>query len=109
LRNLWKLAHYIDPLRLRMEFLNNTRNTDQYANDPLAPATYSPAYLFAITMIASPLGWFEVSNLPARYFEEASSINFRRSLRYGLASLKTVLRYYLHKWRVWRCPLFVPQ
>jgi glycosyltransferase involved in cell wall biosynthesis len=47
--------------------------------------------------------------VPARYFEEASSINFSRSLRYGLESLKTVLRFYLHKWRIWRCPLFVPQ
>ena len=37
LRNLWQLAHYVDPLRLRMEFLNNTRNADKYAGDPLAP------------------------------------------------------------------------
>lgn len=74
LRNLWKLAHYIDPLRMRIEFLNHTRHTDLYANDLLAPATYSPAYLFAITMFASPLGWFEVSNLPPRYFEEVAPL-----------------------------------
>jgi glycosyltransferase involved in cell wall biosynthesis len=47
--------------------------------------------------------------VPARYFAEASSINFRRSTRYGLASLKTLLRYRLHHWKVWPCPLFVPQ
>jgi glycosyltransferase involved in cell wall biosynthesis len=32
---------------------------------------------------------------PARYFPEASSINFRRSSRYGLGVIKTTLRYSL--------------
>lgn len=45
--------------------------------------------------------------VPARYFEEASSINFQRSVRYGLESLKSVLQYCLHRCKVWRCPLFV--
>jgi alpha-galactosidase len=70
LRNLWKLAQYVDPRRLRMEFLNNARNQERYPNDPLAPARYSPAYLFATTMFANPLGWFEMSNLPPAYFAE---------------------------------------
>lgn len=67
LRNLWKLAHYVDPLRLRMEFLNNTRNADKYGDHPLAPHQYSPDTLFATVMFSSPLGWFEVSNLPEDY------------------------------------------
>jgi glycosyltransferase involved in cell wall biosynthesis len=46
---------------------------------------------------------------PARYFEEASSINFQRSVRYGLESLKSILRYQLHRARIWRCPLFEPR
>jgi glycosyltransferase involved in cell wall biosynthesis len=46
---------------------------------------------------------------PARYFEEASSINFFRSVRYGLASLKSILRYYLHRAHLWKCPLFEPK
>lgn len=74
LRNLWKLAGYVDPLRLRMEFLNTARNADLYAGDPLAPAGYSPAYLFATTMVANPLGWFEVSNLPRSYFDEVAPL-----------------------------------
>ena len=74
LRNLWKLARYVDPLRLRMEFLNHTRNTDLYGDDPLAPAAYPPATLFAITMFANPLGWFEVSNLPATYQAEVAAL-----------------------------------
>jgi alpha-galactosidase len=69
LRNLWKLSRYIDPLRLRMEFLNNRRNADLYLEDPLAPSRYRPEYLFATVMFSNPLGWFEVSNLPREYFE----------------------------------------
>lgn len=70
LRNLWKLGQYVDPLRLRMELLNNSRNTQLYAGDSLQPSAYSPAYLFATTMFANPLGWFETSNLPANYFTD---------------------------------------
>ncbi|WP_338685231.1 alpha-galactosidase [Haloferula helveola] len=69
LRNLWTLASHVDPVRLRMEFLNTSRNTDKYKADPLAPANYSPDTLFAQVMFSSPLGWFEVSNLPESYFE----------------------------------------
>lgn len=74
LRNFWRLAHYIDPLRLRMEWLNHERCREKYADDPLAPARYRPAYLFATTMFANPLGWFEVANLPAGYFTDAAPL-----------------------------------
>ncbi|MFK7852144.1 MAG: alpha-galactosidase [Akkermansiaceae bacterium] len=69
LRNLWTLGTYVDPVRLRMEFLNQLRNTEKYGDDPLAPAAYPPDTLFASVMFSSPLGWFEVSNLPEKYFE----------------------------------------
>lgn len=69
LRNLWTLGEYVDPVRLRMEFLNQTRHADKYKDDPLAPANYPPDTLFASVMFASPLGWFEVSNLPDEYFK----------------------------------------
>lgn len=69
LRNLWQLAGCVDPLRLRMEFLNNQRNTESYGDDPLAPARYSPDALFATVMFSNPLGWFEVSQLPDSYFK----------------------------------------
>ena len=70
LRNLWTLSQVVDPLRLRIEVLNNARNTDKYKGDPLAPVLYRPDTLFAIAMTASPLGWFEVSNLPTDYAEQ---------------------------------------
>jgi len=39
---------------------------------------------------------------PAKYFPEASSINFRRSLTYGLGVLKTSIEFRLAKWRLYR-------
>jgi hypothetical protein len=39
---------------------------------------------------------------PARYLPEASSINFRRSVRYGLGCLATALRFRLARWGVVR-------
>jgi glycosyltransferase involved in cell wall biosynthesis len=47
--------------------------------------------------------------VPARYFAEASSINFRRSLRYGLHSLLVIAQYYLHAAGVRRSRLFEPR
>ncbi|HEV7300889.1 MAG TPA: alpha-galactosidase [Tepidisphaeraceae bacterium] len=74
LRNLWQLAQHVDPARLRMEFLNNARHAANYTGDPLAPACYAPDYLFATVMFASPLGWFEMSNLPESYFEKVAPL-----------------------------------
>jgi alpha-galactosidase len=74
LRNLWQLAQHIDPLRLRMEFLNNTRHADKYPADPLAPAAYRPDYLFATVMFSSPLGWFETSNLSPEFVEQVAPL-----------------------------------
>jgi len=40
--------------------------------------------------------------VPTRYFEEASSVNFRRSVVYGLSTLRVVARYLLHQARIRR-------
>jgi glycosyltransferase involved in cell wall biosynthesis len=45
---------------------------------------------------------------PAKYFEEASSINFRRSLKYGLGCLWTALQFRLTRMRIWQSKLFQP-
>jgi glycosyltransferase involved in cell wall biosynthesis len=45
--------------------------------------------------------------VPVRYFDEASSINFRRSLKYGLCTLGVVGRYWLDRLGLRRSPLFV--
>ncbi len=45
---------------------------------------------------------------PTRYFEEASSINFRRSVRYGFGVLWTALRFRLQRWHLARFRIFDP-
>ena len=42
--------------------------------------------------------------VPTRYFEEASSVGFRRSVVYGLSTLRVVARYLLHRLRLRRSP-----
>lgn len=74
LRAAWQLSHWVDPLRLRLEWLNNARHGDKYLNDPLAPREWQPDALFATVMFCSPLGWFEVQNLPPEYFESAAPL-----------------------------------
>jgi glycosyltransferase involved in cell wall biosynthesis len=44
--------------------------------------------------------------VPVRYFAEASSINFRRSTVYGIRTLCTMARFWLHRLRLWRSGLF---
>lgn len=42
---------------------------------------------------------FEIAEVtcPTKYFKEASSINFKRSVTYGLGVLRTSVEYFLHK------------
>jgi glycosyltransferase involved in cell wall biosynthesis len=46
-----------------------------------------------------PIGEIAV---PTRYFEEASSVGFKRSVIYGLSTLRVVARYVLHRTRLRR-------
>lgn len=43
---------------------------------------------------------------PANYFPEASSINFSRSIKYGLGVLATSVKYRLNKWRLLKSQIF---
>jgi hypothetical protein len=43
---------------------------------------------------------------PTKYFEDASSINFRRSCVYGLGVLKTAVEFRLGKWGIGRSRIF---
>jgi glycosyltransferase involved in cell wall biosynthesis len=45
---------------------------------------------------------------PTRYFPEASSINFHRSMKYGLGVIMTTLKFTLEKWRLGRFRIFSP-
>jgi glycosyltransferase involved in cell wall biosynthesis len=43
---------------------------------------------------------------PTKYFEEASSINFRRSVTYGLGVLATTLQFGMQKWGIGRFRIY---
>lgn len=46
---------------------------------------------------------------PTKYFPEASSINFRRSMVYGLGVLGTALKFRLQRMGIFQFPIFSPQ
>jgi glycosyltransferase involved in cell wall biosynthesis len=69
----------------------------------------SDDFVFDNQMLAQII-WFgyrigEVS-CPTKYFEEASSINFRRSVIYGFGVLKTAFQFRFCKWGFSSCSIF---
>jgi len=70
-------------------------NSDDFVfdNEMLAQAVY---FGFRIGEISCP----------AKYFEEASSINFNRSVKYGFGVLGTTMKYVLQKWGIVHFDLF---
>ncbi len=94
-----KLAEYHTGYRaFSREVLENLpleRNSDDFVfdNEMLAQA------IFADFRIG------EVS-CPTKYFEEASSINLKRSIKYGLGVLRVSLTFRLHKWGIIKSKIF---
>ena len=71
----------------------------------------SDDFVFDNQMIAQAVMFgFRIGEIscPTKYFEEASSINFGRSVTYGLGVLGTTLSFVLHKWGWRRIPRFLP-
>ncbi|MEY3574550.1 MAG: hypothetical protein RLZZ617_1148 [Bacteroidota bacterium] len=69
----------------------------------------SDDFVFDNEMLAQVCYWgYEVGEVscPTRYFDEASSINFRRSMVYGWGVLRVALMYRLQKWGLLRSPIF---
>jgi glycosyltransferase involved in cell wall biosynthesis len=57
-----------------------------------------------IQIIAAGFSVGEIS-CPTKYFKDASSINFIKSVKYGFGCLWASLRYLLHRWKIWRYPI----
>jgi len=71
----------------------------------------SDDFVFDNQMLAQAVAFgFRIGEVscPTRYFPEASSINFRRSVVYGFGVLATAVRFRLHRWGVRRDRLFDP-
>ena len=74
--------------------LQNNSNDFVFDNQMLAQSAY---FGFRIGEISCP----------TKYFTEASSINFKRSVIYGLGVLKTSMQYRLQRMGLTTSPLFV--
>ena len=83
--------------RTVLEALPLEQNSDDFVfdNEMLVQAVY---FGFRIGEISCP----------TKYFEDASSINFSRSVTYGLGVLSTTLKYCLQKSGIRKYPLFCP-
>ncbi len=69
----------------------------------------SDDFVFDTEVIAQTVAFgFRVGEIPVptRYFAEASSVNFRRSVAYGLGTLAVMARYLLDRWGIRRSPQF---
>ena len=65
----------------------------------------SDDFVFDNQMIAQAVMFgFRIGKIscPTKYFEDASSINFKRSVKYGLGVLATTAGYVAHKWGIVR-------
>ena len=78
-----------------LEKINYHANSDDFVfdNQMLAQIIYAGFDIGEITC-------------PTKYFPEASSINFRRSCRYGFGVLRTSLQFRLQKWHLGRFDIF---
>jgi glycosyltransferase involved in cell wall biosynthesis len=69
----------------------------------------SDDFVFDNQMLAQAISFgFNMGEIscPTRYFKEASSINFRRSVAYGLGVLRTASALWLHRVGIHQSPLF---
>ena len=81
--------------RTVLESINYRANSDDFVfdNQMLSQIFYAGYEIAEITC-------------PTKYFPESSSINFRRSLRYGLGVLQTSCRYFLQKHKLARFRIY---
>jgi hypothetical protein len=72
----------------------------------------SDDFVFDNEMLVQALSFgFRVGEIscPSAYFDEASSINFWRSLRYGFGVVSTALKYKLHRMGLAQFPFLSPE
>jgi glycosyltransferase involved in cell wall biosynthesis len=94
-----KLSEYHSGFRaydkIVLEKINYNSNSDDFVfdNQFLAQIFYKGFEIAEITC-------------PTKYFEEASSINFKRSLQYGIGVVKTSFQYFLTKNNIYKFSIF---
>ena len=94
-----KLAEYHTGYRayskevLKQIPFNNNSDDFVFDNQVLAQITYAEYEIGEVTC-------------PTKYFEEASSINFSRSMKYGIGCMIISVKYRLQKWKLGKFKLF---
>lgn len=60
-------------------------------------------------LISASFSEFRIGEIavPVRYFPEASSINFKRSVKYGLETLMGLVKYLLAVFYIYKSPIFI--
>lgn len=78
-----------------LESLPLEENSDDFVfdNEMLGQITYAGFTIGEVTC-------------PTKYFKDASSINFSRSVKYGMGVLRVSMTYRLNKWRLMRSRIF---
>lgn len=69
----------------------------------------SDDFVFDNQMIAQAVVFgFRIGEIscPTKYFQEASSLNFKRSVKYGFGVLSTTVSFVAHKWGIIHMPRF---
>jgi len=94
-----KLSEYHTGYRAFTRKVLETISLDNNSND----------FVFDNQMLSQILyAGFRVGEItcPAKYFPEASSINFIRSIKYGLGCLNTAMKFRLNKWGIGHFKIF---
>jgi hypothetical protein len=78
-----------------LQTINFNENSDDFVfdNEMLSQIIYAGFDIAEVTC-------------PTKYFEEASSINFRRSMKYGMGVLRVSLNHRLQKWGMRRLNMY---
>lgn len=94
------------------EYHTGYRAFSRQVLEALPLAENSDDFVFDNQILAQAVAFgFRIGEVscPTKYFPEASSINFRRSVVYGLGVLATAATFRLDRWKIKRSPLFSPQ
>ena len=93
------------------EYHTGFRAFDRRVLEALPLLENSDDFVFDNEMLAQTVMFgFRIGEVscPTKYFKEASSISFRRSVRYGLGVLATTLKFFAHRLGIVKSPLFEP-
>ncbi|HIJ86963.1 MAG TPA: glycosyltransferase family 2 protein [Desulfuromonadales bacterium] len=91
------------------EYHSGYRAFSRKVLETLPLAANSDDFVFDNEMLVQVVAFgFHIGEIscPTKYFPEASSISFWPSVRYGVGVLVTVGKYVLHRYHLWRFPLF---